>query len=255
MNMLHHIFVGISMFVLIHGIKFRGRKESIQGETYFGSEQLLATDIDDVKPFIAECTLPETGLEVSGSAVEIHEQFERHNKENVTYSELVLKWIIHITNPGVEKNYYLDLDRFGGMYKVKELWIIVNDNDNQDSFFGTLLINISTTNCVSLQKLHLIGQSRRGYYSNVRVLLPKDFWDIRKQLTAIHISSVIYTIITYDDTQKFIDCFMSRNYQSACYQLARSRAEDSLYNKQLKIVALHKTTQAQSGQLYNLPVR
>ena len=48
------------VFVLTTAIKFPGRKESILGETYFGSEQLLKTEIDDTKPFIAELTLPET---------------------------------------------------------------------------------------------------------------------------------------------------------------------------------------------------
>ena len=78
--------------------KLPGRKEAILGETYFGSEQVLKTEIDDVKPFIAEFTLLETGLEVSGSAEEIHEQFERHNKENVTYSELVINLKFNWTN-------------------------------------------------------------------------------------------------------------------------------------------------------------
>ena len=55
------------------GIKFSGRKESIIGKTYFNSKQLLNTEIDDVKPFIADFTLPETGLEVTGSSEEIQE--------------------------------------------------------------------------------------------------------------------------------------------------------------------------------------
>ena len=71
-NMLWHTSILIltsSVFVLTTAaIKFPGRKESIRGKTYFGSEQLLKTEIDDVKPFIAELTLPETGLEVTGSA-------------------------------------------------------------------------------------------------------------------------------------------------------------------------------------------
>ena len=46
-----------SSFVFTSAIKFPGRKESILGKTYFGSEQLFKTEIDDVKPFIAELTL------------------------------------------------------------------------------------------------------------------------------------------------------------------------------------------------------
>ena len=57
--------------LVVSGIKFPGRKESILGKTYFNSEQLLKTEIDDVKPFIADFTLPKTGLEVTGSSEEI----------------------------------------------------------------------------------------------------------------------------------------------------------------------------------------
>ena len=62
-NMLWHTSILVLtsvVFVLTTAIKFPGRKESILGETYFGSEQLLKTEIDDTKPFIAELTLPET---------------------------------------------------------------------------------------------------------------------------------------------------------------------------------------------------
>ena len=57
--------------LVVAGIKFPGRKESILGKTYFNSEQLLNTEIDEVKPFIADFTLPKTGLEVTGSSEEI----------------------------------------------------------------------------------------------------------------------------------------------------------------------------------------
>ena len=76
--MLHYISKILILSLFANGIPDFGRKISIFDEKYFGSEQLLKTEIDDVKPFIAESTLPETGLEVTGSIEQIHKQFEQY---------------------------------------------------------------------------------------------------------------------------------------------------------------------------------
>ena len=88
-----------TVFVFTSAIKFPGRKESILGKTYFGSAQLLNTEIDDVKPFIAEFTLPETGLEVTGTAPEIHEQFERYCDVNAAARLIDLTACMYVPAP------------------------------------------------------------------------------------------------------------------------------------------------------------
>ena len=102
-----------------------------------GSEQLLKTDIDDVKPFIAKFTLPETGLKVSGSAQEIYEEFERHNKQNVTYSELVIHWMIN----GTDQYSCLDLNQLHSIRRIKELWIFLHYVRSTTT--TTMLVNIT----------------------------------------------------------------------------------------------------------------
>ena len=102
--MLWIFVVALHLSVLVNGTKRPGRKEIIFDETYFGNEQLLNTEIDDVKPFIDELTLPETGLEVTGSVLDVQEQFKRHNKENVTYSEL---WPKFTSNSYLLFNFFL----------------------------------------------------------------------------------------------------------------------------------------------------
>ena len=171
------------------------RKEAIIDETYFGSEQLLKTEIDDVKPFIAELTLPETGVEVSGLAQEIHEQFERHNKENVTYSELVIDWIRFPSYDDVVGFYVLDLNKFDRINQVHELWILI---DTEHEWTTTLLyIDITAQTLSSLTKLHLLSSVSSDLATNVYVP-GDDFRVVLQQLTTPHLRAVTLKTINGD---------------------------------------------------------
>ena len=147
--------LGLQVISTKAGTKFPGRRESILGKTYFNSEQLLNTENDDVKPFIAEFTLPETGLEVSGSAQEIHEQFEHHNKENVTYNELV----INLKFKWNDRYSLLDLNLLHSIHKIKELWIFTHNVRGRRIF--TMLVNITEKTLESLTQLHILSLNSR----------------------------------------------------------------------------------------------
>ena len=186
------VFALMSLATRTQGTKFPERKQAIIGETYFGSEQLLKTEIDDVKPFIAELTLPETGLEVSGSAQEIYEQFERHNKENVTYSAMVINWIRF---PSDDAFYVLDLNKFDRINQVQELWIRI---ETEHEWITTLLyVDITAQTQRSLTKLHLLSSVSSDLTTNVYVP-GDDFRVVLQQLTTLHLRAVTLKTINGD---------------------------------------------------------
>ena len=149
--MLRYIVVLITVSILAKAKHVSKRKDPIAGETYFGSEQLLKTEIDDVKPFIAELTLPKSGLEVTGNTEELYEQFERHNKKNVTYRELVINWICLNSHDNALEHQVLDLNRFDGINRIEELWVAIDTGHEWKHF--SLLGDYSVTGHNMVQTL------------------------------------------------------------------------------------------------------
>ena len=154
-----------SVFVCECGdtVKLPGRQESIIGKTYFGSERLLNTEIDDIKPFIADFTLPENALEVTGSINVIHETLTEKSRTNLTVKALVLHLYANMTKAEVTigKVRLLDIPRYlGDTEYIEELWLFLYCAEIQsDACSVEIMVNISTASFGMLK--HLQPYSRR----------------------------------------------------------------------------------------------
>ena len=132
------------------GIKFAGRRESILGKSYFESEQLLNTKIDDVKSFIANFTLPETGInsiEVSGSSSEVIEGLRKHAEQGTFIKHLVIS-IKDVSRP---ESKWLDFSAVN-FTSLEELWILVEQLDPRSSVDYCLKLAVNTT---TLRSIHI----------------------------------------------------------------------------------------------------
>ena len=139
--------------------KFPGRMESIPGETYFGSEQLFNTQIDDVKEFIADFTLPETG--VHATLADVKEQMMEALRQNNSVTQLVLRIITENVKDAYSSESksdviivdISDLD----VSRLNEIWIFLPALNIHSAFWGVFL-NFSSTILPALQKLHIIDR-------------------------------------------------------------------------------------------------
>ena len=203
-----------------------GRKESIIGKTYFNSKQLLNTEIDDIKPFIADFTLPETGLEVTGSSEEIREQFEQHSAANTTYSELVIKW--HLKDVGgFYQNRWFSFDGFSNkLSAVRELWLLINDRElGATKYFGNIMLNLTAASVPLLEKLHVIvlGLPVTAFFGSV----PKDFDQIAMRLKLYHVEGLQLSKAKSDDFRATAACLETGSAEySSCVEAFFSDVTD-----------------------------
>ena len=190
------------------GIKFPGRKESILGKTYFNSEQLLNSGIDDVKPFIGDFTLPETGLEVTGSSEEIHKQFEQHNVKDVPYTELIVTWTMHADEPWYN---VLNLQRLNTINAIEELWLLIDDQRVEiNKYVGSLLINVTRQSFNSLKQLHVIAldasSSEASSEASYEVYVPNELNNLLMFLDVFHTRGLVVHTANHSDLHQALNC-------------------------------------------------
>ena len=141
------------------GKALSARKAVVPGVTYFGSEQLLKTEIDDVRPFIADFTLPADGFEINGTTVQISEELKRYDAstKTKTYRELVIH-IFPPDNSSSESSPFRLLDFFVSrkMRFVQELWIFFHSDDS-DALSHVFLLNVTAQAFENLTKLYFIS--------------------------------------------------------------------------------------------------
>ena len=172
------------------GIKLPGRKQAINGKTYFGSEQLLNTEIDDVKPFIADFTLPEAGLEVTGTPAQIYEQLKSYEESNLKRTELVINLKAQFDNDtstakaSTRLNMTLDFLPFLKLKHVQEFWLFIyTDFDSATERFWTvkcIWLNITNQSFEKLRKLHIISMSKST--QSYTMIVPHSFNDVMASL-------------------------------------------------------------------------
>ena len=187
-----HMIVALSLQTSIEaGIKLPGRREAVIDETYFGSEQLLNTEIVDVKPFIAEFTLPADSLEVAGSPEQLYQQMKSYGKLNTTHYKLIMNLVVNDTNA----QYFsllLDFPSYSKTELVNELWILLHyDNVPVDDFYGMIMLNIDTTKFERLKKLYIISMSTA--VTSPVVLVPHGFEDVMVRLETLVLRGIAIT--------------------------------------------------------------
>ena len=172
----------------VTAIKFPGRMESIPAETYFGSEQLFNTQIDDVKPFIANFTLPETGGDstgINGTLEEVKEQMKRSQRQNRTVTSLV----IYLTRANRRErtnstSAYLLMDIDGTNFRhVKELWIFLPAPSLVETYW---LVNLPLTSgtFTGILRLHIMHTGSPDDTGSI--VFPEHFAELSSQLHVFH---------------------------------------------------------------------
>ena len=211
MRMYHALLVSSLLVLAKAGIKFPGRKESILGKTYFNNEKLLNTEVDDVKPFIADFTLPETGLEATGSNKEIHEQFVQYNAENSNDTKLIVTWNLYANGP---RHNVLNLQHLNTINAIEELWLLINDaRIETNQFLGSLLINVTRRSFSSLKKLHIIALDASSSEANseacFEVYVPNELNDLFLFLDVFHIRRLELHVAKQSELDEVLDCLTS----------------------------------------------
>ena len=187
-----HVLLYMYMYILtcIHlssgMIKFPDRMESISGETYFGSEQLFNTQIDDVRPFIANFTLPETGgnsTGINGTLDEVKQQMMQYHRQNRTVTSLVLYFtssnLVYTTTS--RAHIHVNLERIDAAL-IRELWIFL-PAENVHEYYSGVDLSIPPNTFASLRSLHIVNTQLPGDFVTV---LPYDFRTLCRQLSLFH---------------------------------------------------------------------
>ena len=237
----------------VSGIKFPGRRESILGETYFASEQLLNTGIDDVKPFIADFTLPETtrvdltegsgdtddviesdlgtGIEVIGTVYQVTAALKEYERRGVAYTQLVIRLqaeeFIYVSLLSQYTNDYemgtLDLTTLN-MTTLEELWIVATDPGLLVSYSLHLDVHVRDQQFVNFKRLHVLCLTCDGD-STFRVDFPSEFI---KTIAQLHVLDVGHA---------HVRVCRSPQCQPGCLQSFLSYVSSEQLSVQLQVIA------------------
>ena len=222
MDKIHLVeFMVLFLPLTLGTIKFPGRMTSIPGVTYFGSEQLFNTDVDDVKLFIANFTLPETGgntTGVNGTVEEVTQQLKQHRRQKTTVTELVVHLTqsseAHVTQarrdktahvatraeespPPARRDTYLLLNINDTILDdVTELWVFLPAASRHDNHYCAVL-NLTPATFPRLRALHILSSESNTETSMTCV--PHEFQALSRQLHLMH-SNENYIILLKPNT-------------------------------------------------------
>ena len=246
--------------------RMKDRMEPVLGVTYFGSEQLLNTEIETVKPFIADFTLPKKALNVTSSQtidvvtfrVSLPEQKQKASDSGGTYLKHSCRELVVHYHPDFDRRDFLPTFLIvfedstpNCIEMIQELWIFIHDDAiiSTATFFARLVFKITQVQFKSLRKLHMISMMEQRSLSSV--ILPFDFEHVSNQLHMIHLRKVRIEIMRNVDVKSAL--YDPTNSTLSQFFIFGSPSQNgSQSNKPLRIVSLQKTQKIMSHKVKSL---